>query len=63
MQVFQAAQQLSCEDRYVFFAEHTRFHLECVSELSMKTTMGSTRSEHEPPEQYSIMIHKLEPFK
>jgi hypothetical protein len=59
VQVFQPSEQLSEKDCDVFLSEDSSFHLliNCLQRLP------PTRSEHEPPEQYSMMIHSLDPFK
>lgn len=63
VQILQSPQELTGQDCNVFFSEDASFHLPNSQLDSDRIGYTITKSEHEPPEQYSMMIQRCEPFK
>lgn len=63
VQILQSPQELTGQDCNVFFSEDASFHLPNSQLDNDRIGYNITKSEHEPPEQYSMMIQRCEPFK
>lgn len=63
VQILQSSQELTGQDCDVFFSENTSLHLGSRQTGYEQERYDITKSEHEPPEQYSIIIQRCEPFK
>lgn len=73
MQVLETFEQLFCDDGYILLPEDARLELQeswddavqhpAVVWCSERGASLRTISEQEPPEQYSMMIQRLAPFK